>query len=132
LRPRIDKHLAREVDLCSQAYRSDCDSTDKSHKETDIELYAGIDLHSNFIYFPINCGAYALSFCPPTMIKALGIASIQQIGLYAMIPYAVGSVALIFNGRHSYKTGERRWHLTAATLISLWPSWPPAELERQL
>jgi D-galactonate transporter len=88
-----------------------------------------------FASFTVLCGAYAISFWLPTMIKGLGVTNVQQIGLYAVIPFAVGGVAMILYGRHSDRRAERRWHfavacfagavgLTASTLTtgSLWAS----------
>src|SRR5437868_6467083 len=45
--PRPDKHLARSADLRSHRLSLGCDSNDGPMKEVDMQLYAGIDLHSN-------------------------------------------------------------------------------------
>ena len=89
----------------------------------------------SIIYFTMGCGAYTLAFWTPSIIHSLGVADAQQIGLYAVIPYAVGAIGMIVYGRHSDRRKERRIHfavaaifgagmlaLTSLTLGSFWPS----------
>jgi hypothetical protein len=45
---RLDKHIAHEVGLRSQAYRLVATQPIVPTKEADMELYAGIDLQSNY------------------------------------------------------------------------------------
>jgi MFS transporter, ACS family, tartrate transporter len=33
------------------------------------------------------------------------------------IPYAAGAIAMIVTGRHSDRTGDRRWHVAGAALV---------------
>ena len=72
----------------------------------------------SFVLFTVLCGGYMLSFWLPTVIRGLGVTSLQQIGLYTMIPYAVGAIAMVLYGRHSDARAERRWHFAGAVLIS--------------
>lgn len=89
----------------------------------------------SFIYFSLNCGAQVFSFWLPAMIKDLGVSDPKSIGMYALIPYVVGAVTMIWYGRRSDNTGERRWHLGIAAIaagvgllllpavkLGLWPS----------
>lgn len=71
-----------------------------------------------FLYFTISCEAYALSFWTPTLIQELGVPDPQQIGLYALIPNTVGAIAMVWYGRRSDRTNERRWHFAFATFIA--------------
>lgn len=70
-----------------------------------------------FASFAVLCGGYALSFWLPTMIKGLGVGSIQQIGLYSVIPYAIGALAMVWYGRRSDARKERRRHFAVACLL---------------
>jgi MFS family permease len=63
------------------------------------------------IYFLWVCGLYGLSLFLPILIKALSATiSNMMVGWLVTIPYIFGFVAMYFIGRHSDKTGERRWH----------------------
>jgi MFS family permease len=63
------------------------------------------------IYFTWVCGFYGITMFLPILVKALSTAiSIQMVGFLVMIPYIFGFFAMYFIGRHSDKTGERRWH----------------------
>src|SRR6185436_2254434 len=39
------------------------------------------------------------------------------VGLLTAIPYGAGAVAMVVAGRHSDRTGERRWHVVIAALV---------------
>jgi MFS family permease len=43
--------------------------------------------------------------------------SLVQIGLITAIPYAVASVAMVLNARHSDRTGERRLHIAVPVFV---------------
>lgn len=63
------------------------------------------------IYFMWVCGFYGITMFLPILVKALSTAiSIQMTGFLVMIPYIFGFFGMYFIGRHSDKTGERRWH----------------------
>ncbi|SIO48249.1 D-galactonate transporter [Bradyrhizobium erythrophlei] len=68
------------------------------------------------IYFCVIMGQYGLTFWMPTLIKAAGISSVLQIGLFSAIPYVVAVVVMISAGRNSDRTRERRWHLIVPML----------------
>lgn len=67
--------------------------------------------------FLVLLGIYALAFWTPTIMKGMGL-SIMQIGLYAVIPAASGVASSIVFGRHSDRTGERRWHFACAAIAA--------------
>lgn len=87
-----------------------------------------------FLYFAISCGAYTLGFWLPTMIQALGVTDVRQIGLYSLFPYTFGAIAMVWFGRRSDIRRERRWHFAFAAFVgatgliattwtgALWPS----------
>ncbi|QBP77752.1 MFS transporter [Herbaspirillum huttiense] len=56
-----------------------------------------------------------LNVWQPQLLKSFGL-TVMQTGLVNSIPYLVASVLMVWWGRHSDRTGERRWH-TAIPLI---------------
>lgn len=67
--------------------------------------------------------AYAIVFWLPTILKRQSGLSDLRVGLLGAIPYAVAFLAMLFNGWHSDRGLERRWHtaiplfITAAGLL---------------
>ncbi len=70
------------------------------------------------VYFCIVSGNATIAFWTPSIIKDIGIQNDLMIGLLAAIPFIAGTIAMIWNGVHSDKTGERRYHCAVATLIA--------------
>jgi D-galactonate transporter len=70
------------------------------------------------IYFAIVMGTYGISFWLPQIIKETITKDNFQIGLISAIPWAVAAVAMVLNGYHSDRTGERRWHVAIACIIA--------------
>lgn len=68
-----------------------------------------------FVSFLLILGIYALAFWQPTMLKGMGL-TVMQVGLYAIVPATTGVIASLLVGRHSDRTGERRWHFAAGAL----------------
>jgi nitrate/nitrite transporter NarK len=69
------------------------------------------------IYFAMPVANYGVGFFLPLMVKAASGASNLVVGGLTAIPYAVAAVAMIASGRHSDRTGERRWHIVAAAVV---------------
>jgi len=69
------------------------------------------------VYFTIPVELYALSFWLPQIVKTASGASDFQVGVLSAIPYAVGAVAMVAVGRHSDRTGERRWHIALSAAV---------------
>src|ERR1700736_5620498 len=63
-----------------------------------------------FVYMGANIPQYGLSFFLPQIVKSFGGLGNFEIGVITALPYAVGAVGMILWGRHSDKTGERKWH----------------------
>jgi MFS transporter, ACS family, tartrate transporter len=61
---------------------------------------------------------YAIFFWMPTMLKRQSGFSDARVGLIGAIPYMVLFVAMLFNGWHSDRHGERRWHAAIPLFIS--------------
>jgi len=57
-----------------------------------------------------------LNVWQPQLLKSFGL-SVIQTGLVNSIPYAIASVLMVWWGRHSDRTGERRWHTAIPLLL---------------
>ncbi|MBP0598612.1 MFS transporter [Herbaspirillum sp. LeCh32-8] len=57
-----------------------------------------------------------LNVWQPQLLKSFGL-SVMQTGLINSIPYAIASVLMVWWGRHSDRTGERRWHTAIPLLL---------------
>ncbi|MCZ8206146.1 MFS transporter [Gemmatimonas sp.] len=73
-----------------------------------------------FVYFTLAVALYGVNFWMPTIIQELGLArtAYLQVGLLAMIPWGIAGASMLWWGQHSDRTGERRWHVTAALLCT--------------
>jgi len=70
------------------------------------------------IYFCVVSGNATIAFWTPSIIKELGVQGNFQIGLIAAIPFIAGTIAMVWNGAHSDRTGERRMHCAIAAVIA--------------
>jgi MFS family permease len=66
------------------------------------------------------CGASSagsvLGVWQPQLIKSFGLTNFQT-GLVNAVPYGLAAVAMVFWGRHSDATDERRWHTALPLLL---------------
>ena len=60
---------------------------------------------------------YSVIFWLPTVLKSQSGFSDLQLGLFGAIPYVVALGAMLFNGWHSDRSRERRWHAAVPLLI---------------
>jgi MFS transporter, ACS family, tartrate transporter len=67
-------------------------------------------------YFFALGGAQASTYFLPTFVKRLSGLPNSRVALLVAIPGLFGMAAMLLNGWHSDKTGERRWH-TAIPLV---------------
>jgi MFS family permease len=70
-----------------------------------------------FTYFCMGVGFFGISTWLPQVIKQMTSMSMIGIGLVGAIPFLSGAIAMILNGKHSDRTGERRWHLAVPLAI---------------
>lgn len=70
------------------------------------------------IYFTIPVTLYGIGFWLPQMLKTASGAGNFAVGLLSAIPNAFGAVAMVIAGRHSDRTGERRWHVAVAAIVA--------------
>jgi ACS family tartrate transporter-like MFS transporter len=62
------------------------------------------------VYFFALVGLYGFNFWFPTILKrATGLPNLT-VTLIAALPYLLGVIVMLWNGWHSDRTGERRWH----------------------
>jgi ACS family tartrate transporter-like MFS transporter len=69
------------------------------------------------VYFGAVSTNYGLSFFLPQIIKAFGVSNFQA-GLITALPYVVGAISIVWWGRHSDRTMERRFHLAFPLLVA--------------
>ncbi len=81
------------------------------------------------VYFSIVMGLYGISFWLPQIIKESITTDNSAIGWISAVPWLVSAVAMVLNGMHSDRTGERLWHIfvpcigaAAAFALSAMPS----------
>jgi MFS family permease len=63
------------------------------------------------IYFGAVMGIYGVTFWLPQIISETITRDPLTIGLVSAIPWGVSAVTMVLVGRHSDRTGERRWHI---------------------
>ena len=61
---------------------------------------------------------YSVIFWLPTILKNRSGLSDAQVGLLGAVPYVVALFAMLFNGWHSDRNRERRWHAAGPLLIA--------------
>jgi ACS family tartrate transporter-like MFS transporter len=65
----------------------------------------------SLVYFAIVFGLYGVTFWLPQIIQSFGGRSDFEIGMLSAIPFFGAAIAMVFVGRSSDLSGERRWHL---------------------
>ena len=70
-----------------------------------------------FANFALLSGVYGVSFWMPQIIRDLGVQDLLTNGIVTSIPYAVACVGMILIGKHSDRTGERKWHTAACGVL---------------
>ncbi len=77
----------------------------------DVLLLAGA-------YFTGTVASYGLTLWMPKMIQRFSGLNAVQTAILSMVPALVAVPAMLLNGWHSDRTGERRWHAAGARLIT--------------
>jgi ACS family tartrate transporter-like MFS transporter len=76
-------------------------------------------LYLSFIYFVYQCGSLGVGYWMPQIIKSFSESLTHtQIGLIAMLPYIIATIAMIVWSRHSDKRNERKLHSAIPLLFS--------------
>jgi ACS family tartrate transporter-like MFS transporter len=76
-----------------------------------ILLLASVAFFQYFVF-------YTAVFWLPTMLKRQSGFSDVRVGLVGTIPYVATLIAMLINGWHSDKTGERRWHSAVPLFVA--------------
>ena len=66
------------------------------------------------VYFLLNVGGYGCEMWLPQILRSFPHLTEFRIGLLNGVPYLVATVFMVWNGRHSDRKGERRWHVAAS------------------
>jgi len=99
-----------EEEQLKKAQGESCHSFVDAFSNTKVWMFCAV-------YFGIVMGTYGISFWLPQIIKETITKDPWHIGLISAIPWSVAAVAMVLNGNHSDKTGERRWHVALAAII---------------
>ncbi len=76
-------------------------------------------LYLAFIYFVYQCGSLGVGYWMPQIIKGFSSSlSHTQIGLIAMLPYIVATVAMVLWSRSSDRRNERKLHSAVPLLVA--------------
>lgn len=70
------------------------------------------------IFFGMEVASYAIGFWQPTIIRQTGVKDAFQIGILTTVPYSCALICMMFVGRHSDRTRERRWHVIAPNMVA--------------
>ena len=71
------------------------------------------------IYFTISVGENVYGFFAPSLLKKQFPAWAEdEIGYLAAVPYLFALAAMVLVGRHSDRTGERRWHVAGSAFTA--------------
>jgi MFS transporter, ACS family, tartrate transporter len=68
-------------------------------------------------YFMVNCSGYGLVIWLPKIVQRFSGLDTLRLSLLVAIPYLVSIPAMVINGWHSDRTGERRWHAVITALL---------------
>lgn len=71
----------------------------------------------SLVYFGAVATNYGLSFFLPQIVKSFGVSNLQA-GFVTALPYIVGAISIVWWGRHSDRTMERRFHLAFPLFIA--------------
>jgi len=69
------------------------------------------------LYFLMVIGLYGIGFWMPQLIETFGLDPLR-VGFLTAIPYLFAAIAMVFWGRHSDRTGERRWHIALPLMLA--------------
>jgi MFS transporter, ACS family, tartrate transporter len=71
------------------------------------------------IYFFAVSSIYSLSIWLPTFLKRTSGMSNLAVTMLSIIPYVAVLLAMLFNGWHSDRTNERRWHTAIPLMLGV-------------
>jgi ACS family tartrate transporter-like MFS transporter len=95
--------------LVDELHRESLSKTGHGHWEWVHHL--GMVLLLTGVYFCLNVTSYGLSMFMPAIIKSQSGLSSANASYLAMLPYLMALIAMLLNGWHSDRKGERIWHV---------------------
>ncbi len=102
------------------AARLAAETTQRERAETLTVRQALLDrrvLALSLVYFGVVACLYGVQFFLPQIVKAFGLTNVQT-GFVTAIPYVIGSFAVVYWGRRSDRTGERKGHVVFALAVA--------------
>jgi len=78
---------------------------------TDIKV-----LGLGIVYFGYSVGLYGVALWLPQIVKGMGVSNLAN-GFVVALPYIAATIAMIWWGRHSDRTGERIWHVALPAML---------------
>jgi MFS transporter, ACS family, tartrate transporter len=87
-----------------------CGTQKRSHSFVEAIANSTVWILS-LVYFAIVFGLYGVTFWLPQIIQSFGSRSDFEIGMLSAIPFFGAAIAMVYVGRASDLSGERRWHL---------------------
>ncbi|MGR3910546.1 MFS transporter [Burkholderia sp. SR8] len=70
-----------------------------------------------FSKFCVLLAFFGITLWLPQIIKSLGHLSTFEVGAASAVPYVFAALASIVIGRHSDRTGERKWHIAVPAFV---------------
>ncbi|WP_236062543.1 MFS transporter [Paraburkholderia nemoris] len=92
------------------------DAQGHAHRLGDA-LRSGDVWRLSLINFTQIGGIYGLAFWLPQIIHELGVKGLINTGFVSAIPFGISAIGMVLVGRHSDRSGERRWHVAGPALI---------------
>jgi len=81
--------------------------------------HLGLVLLLTSVYFCVNVYSYGLGSFMPKLIKSqISGLSDTAASIVAALPYFFALIAMLLNGRHSDRTGERPWHVAVPLALA--------------
>jgi len=69
-------------------------------------------------YFSMLAANNAVALWMPSMLRNIGAGDVATIGRLVSVAYVVSAISMYYVGKHSDKTGERRWHIAIPLLLA--------------
>ena len=70
-----------------------------------------------FSKFCVLLAFFGITLWLPQIVRTLGHLSTFEVGVASAVPYVFSALASIVIGRHSDKTGERKWHIALPAFL---------------
>lgn len=100
-----------ERDMIATDFDSDRRNNQRGFSDSFGEVFKDPMIYAFMLMnFAVNCGANAVSFWTPSLLKEAGLTSFGSIGWVAGSISLISAVAMLVIGRNSDRTMERKWH----------------------